>query len=66
MKRTGSFLKKEVGSFTKETDGSIFRWWHIAIGAMNKRFARVSVGVIYFPQQKHLRENVDWSPENTL
>ncbi len=33
---------------TEGIDDNIFRWWEVAMGAMNKTFPIISVGVIFF------------------
>ncbi len=48
VKRTGIFLKIKHESLTEGIDDNIFRWWEIAMGAMNKTFPINLVGVIFF------------------
>ncbi len=42
------FLKIEGESLTTDTDNNIFKWWEIAMGAVNRFFPSDSGRVIFF------------------
>ncbi len=46
-------LKIKGESFTEGIDDNNFRWWQIAMGAMNRTFPIDSVGVIFSAMKTH-------------